>query len=84
MQDKIRQTPGFPAELKGQIEHMILSHHGKLEFRSPKEPMFSEALVVHYLDDLDSELEAMRAQYATDQDRPVIRQPGTRRCEENC
>ncbi len=69
VQEKIRQIPDFPAELKDQIEHIILSHHGKLEFGSPKEPMFAEALVVHYLDDLDSKLEAVRQQYAIDKDR---------------
>jgi 3'-5' exoribonuclease len=40
---------------------MILSHHGKLEFGSPKVPQFPEALLLHYLDDLDSKMEAMRA-----------------------
>ncbi len=67
--EKIRGIPDFPASLKDQIEHIILSHHGKLEFGSPKVPMFPEALVVHYLDDLDSKLESMRAQYAADKDR---------------
>ena len=67
VQEKIRQIPGFPAQLKDQIEHIILSHHGRLEFGSPKEPMFPEALVVHYLDDLDSKLQAMREQYAADE-----------------
>jgi len=66
---KMRDIPDFPVVLKNQIEHILLSHHGKLEFGSPKEPMFPEALVVHYLDDLDSKLEAMRAQYAADKDR---------------
>jgi len=70
MQEKILQIPGFPAELKARLEHIILSHHGQLEFGSPKEPMFAEALVVHYLDDLDSKLEAAREQYAADQNRP--------------
>ena len=70
LQEKIRALPDFPAGLKDQLEHIILSHHGKLEFGSPKEPLFPEALVVHYLDDLDSKLEAMRAQYASDKDRP--------------
>jgi 3'-5' exoribonuclease len=70
VQEKIRQIPGFPAQLKDQIEHIILSHHGKLEFGSPKEPMFPEALVVHYLDDLDSKLQAMREQYAADEGLP--------------
>ncbi len=64
--EKERAIPEFPPSLKDQIEHIILSHHGKLEFGSPKEPMFPEALVVHYLDDLDSKLASMRAQYATD------------------
>jgi len=67
--DKMRTIPGFPAELKNRIEHIILSHHGRLEFGSPKEPMFPEALLVHYLDDLDSKLESMRAQYDADKHR---------------
>jgi 3'-5' exoribonuclease len=82
VQEKTRQIPDFPAELKGQIEHMILSHHGKVEFGSPKEPMFPEALLVHFLDEIDSKLEAMRVQYATDQDRPgdwTARNPALRR-----
>ena len=43
------------------VEHMILSHHGQLEFGSPKLPQFPEALLLHYLDDLDSKMECMRA-----------------------
>ena len=70
VQAKIRQIPNFPPELKDQLEHIILSHHGKLEFGSPKEPMFAEALVVSFLDEMDSKLEAVREQYAADQDRP--------------
>ena len=42
---------------------MIISHHGQYEFGSPKLPMFPEALMLHYLDDLDSKMEAMRAQF---------------------
>jgi hypothetical protein len=41
---------------------MIISHHGHYEFGSPKLPMFPEALMLHYMDDLDSKMEAMRAQ----------------------
>ena len=69
VQSKMRAVADFPAPLKDRLEHIILSHHGKLEFGSPKEPAFPEALVVHYLDDLDSKLAAMRAQYASDKDR---------------
>ncbi len=67
--EKIRAIPDFPADLKDQIEHIIISHHGELEFGSPKEPMFPEALVVHYLDNLDSKLQSVWAQYETDKDR---------------
>jgi 3'-5' exoribonuclease len=45
------------------LEHMIISHHGHYEFGSPKLPMFPEALMLHYLDDLDSKMESMRAQF---------------------
>lgn len=70
VRDKIRLIPDFPVDLWDRLEHVILSHHGKLEFGSPKEPMFMEALAVNYLDDLDSKLEAMRQQYEADKDRP--------------
>jgi 3'-5' exoribonuclease len=60
---KIAQVPGFPDEYKTLIEHLIISHHGKYEFGSPKLPMFPEALMLHYLDDLDSKMEAMRAHF---------------------
>jgi 3'-5' exoribonuclease len=47
--------------LRTLVEHMILSHHGQLEFGSPKLPQFPEALLLHYLDDMDSKMECMRA-----------------------
>ncbi len=63
---KLAQVPGFPPQLKILIEHLIISHHGQYEFGSPKLPMFPEALMLHYLDDLDSKMEAMRAQFERD------------------
>ena len=65
---KVAQVPGFPPQLKILIEHLIISHHGQYEFGSPKLPMFPEALMLHYLDDLDSKMEAMRAQFERDAD----------------
>ncbi len=53
--------PEFPPRLKRLVEHMVLSHHGRYEFGSPKLPMFPEALALSYIDDLDSKLESMRA-----------------------
>ncbi len=63
LQAKLAQVPDFPEELKVLLEHLIISHHGEYEFGSPKLPMFPEALMLHYLDDLDSKMEAMRAQF---------------------
>jgi 3'-5' exoribonuclease len=59
--DKVRGLPGFPPPLRSLVDHMILSHHGQLEFGSPKLPQFPEALLLHFLDDLDSKMECMRA-----------------------
>jgi 3'-5' exoribonuclease len=63
LQAKIAQVPGFPSELRTLLEHLIISHHGQYEFGSPKLPMFPEALMLHYLDDLDSKMESMRAHF---------------------
>src|ERR1700731_379461 len=60
---KIAEVPGFPDPLKTLLEHLIISHHGQYEFGSPKLPMFPEALMLHYLDDLDSKMESMRAHF---------------------
>jgi 3'-5' exoribonuclease len=64
--DKLRGLPQFPPALRSLVEHMILSHHGKLEFGSPKVPQFPEALMLHYLDDLDSKMECMRSLIESD------------------
>ena len=59
--DKVRDVPGFPSKLRTLLEHLIISHHGELEFGSPKVPIFLEALLLHHLDNLDSKMEAMRS-----------------------
>jgi 3'-5' exoribonuclease len=61
VEDAIRKVPGFPPALHDLVVHMILSHHGALEFGSPKLPMFLEAMLLHQLDNLDSKMECMRA-----------------------
>ena len=55
--------PGFPPRLKTLVLHMILSHHGKLEFGSPKLPMIPEALVLNFLDDLDAKMQAVQGEF---------------------
>ena len=59
----IAGLPGFPPRLKTLVLHMILSHHGKLEFGSPKLPMIPEALVLNFLDDLDAKMQAMASEF---------------------
>src|ERR1700693_6205481 len=68
LQAKLALVPDFPPELKTLLEHLIISHHGEYEFGSPKLPMFPEALLLHYMDDLDSKMEAMRAQFEREAD----------------
>ncbi|HOJ12951.1 MAG TPA: HD domain-containing protein [Deltaproteobacteria bacterium] len=62
---------GFPEELRLQILHMILGHHGQLEFGSPKLPMTREAVFLHMMDDLDAKLTGITSLIqATPEDEP--------------
>jgi 3'-5' exoribonuclease len=58
---KIEAIPDFPAPLALKMRHIILSHHGEFEFGSPKRPKTMEALVVHFIDDLDAKLNAFQS-----------------------
>ena len=69
IEDKLRLIPDFPPKLRSLLQHMILSHHGQLEFGSPKPPLFIEALLLHHIDNLDSKVECMRA--TVEKDRQV-------------
>jgi 3'-5' exoribonuclease len=62
----MNKIEGFPAALKTVVQHLLISHHGQYDFGSPKLPMIREALVFHYMDDLDSKLAAVRAALAND------------------
>jgi 3'-5' exoribonuclease len=59
----IDSLPNFPPRLKTLVLHMILSHHGKLEFGSPKLPMIPEALALSFLDDLDAKMQAIQVEF---------------------
>jgi 3'-5' exoribonuclease len=54
--EKIRSLKGFPHDIRDKLLHMIISHHGRLEWGSPRLPMFAEALVLHHIDNLDSKV----------------------------
>jgi 3'-5' exoribonuclease len=56
VEKKASKILGFPEELKDILKHIVLSHHGKLEYGSPKRPKFLEAAVVAMIDDFDSKV----------------------------
>jgi 3'-5' exoribonuclease len=51
--DRARRV-GVPRELEHHVVHLALAHHGRVEFGSPKAPLTLEALLTHYIDELDS------------------------------
>jgi len=57
---KIAGIEGFPENLAMKLRHIMVSHHGELEFGSPKRPKTLEALLVNYVDDLDAKANAFR------------------------
>jgi 3'-5' exoribonuclease len=59
----IAALPGFPERLRTLVLHMILSHHGKLEFGSPKLPMIPEALALNFIDDFDAKMRAVETEF---------------------
>jgi len=59
----IDRLPNFPPKLKTLVLHIILSHHGKLEFGSPKLPMIPEAIVLNFVDDLDAKMQAVASEF---------------------
>ena len=63
LREKVQQLAPFPEKLRILMEHLILSHHGRFEFGSPKLPMTPEALVFSALDDLEAKMQNMRAEF---------------------
>ena len=56
VEDKIRQLPDFPKDLSTLLKHLLLSHHGQYNWGSPKRPMILEAVMLHFLDDMDAKI----------------------------
>jgi 3'-5' exoribonuclease len=67
IEKKLATLPDFPPALRILVEHMVLSHHGKLEFGSPKLPMIPEAVLFSYLDDIDAKMHTMRSEFERQQ-----------------
>lgn len=58
--EKAANIDGFPKELLMQLQHCILSHHGKYEYGSPKLPAIIEAVALNFADDTDAKLETFK------------------------
>ena len=58
--EKAAKIDGFPHGLLAQVQHCILSHHGKYEYGSPKIPAIIEAVALNYADDTDAKLETFK------------------------
>jgi len=60
IRDRLSGLPGFPADLAMRLRHAVLSHHGELEWGSPKRPKTLEAVVLHHVDNLDAKVNSFR------------------------
>jgi 3'-5' exoribonuclease len=54
--EKAKELPSFPEAKLQQLLHCIVSHHGELEWGSPKRPKTIEALIIHHVDNLDAKV----------------------------
>lgn len=55
--ERISTIEGFPVTLANELKHCILSHHGELEYGSPKKPALIEALALAHADNMDAKLQ---------------------------
>lgn len=66
LDERLERHPEISPEEALLLRHMIASHHGQLEFGSPKRPKTLEALVLYMLDDLDAKVDAFQEHLASD------------------
>lgn len=60
---EVAKIPGFPPQLATELRHCILSHHGELEYGSPKKPAMAEAIALNFADNTDAKLETITEVY---------------------
>ena len=70
IEDRVRTIAGFPDELSMMIKHLLLSHHGQYEYGSPKRPKFLEAVILNFIDDLDSKINGVLSHIEKEPDNP--------------
>ena len=64
--DLAREIPDFPQVLENELVHCILSHHGELEYGSPKKPALAEAVALNLADNTDARMETLTEVFAAD------------------
>ncbi|MGK2944570.1 MAG: 3'-5' exoribonuclease YhaM family protein [Desulfuromonadales bacterium] len=69
VEEKLRTLQSFPLELAIHLKHLLLSHHGQYEYGSPKRPKTMEAVILNFLDDLDSKINGVRTHINREPDR---------------
>lgn len=67
LDEKLKLVPDFPEEKAVLLKHMIISHHGNREFGSPEPPKTLEAVLLNYIDEMDSKINCIR-DYITTED----------------
>lgn len=68
VEEKLRALQDFPRELAVHLKHLLLSHHGQYEYGSPKRPKTLEAVVLNFIDDLDSKINGVQTHIAREPD----------------
>jgi 3'-5' exoribonuclease len=68
IEERLRRLPEFPPAAGTLLKHLLLSHHGQYEFGSPKRPKTLEAVILNYLDDLDSKINGIRTHFEREPD----------------
>ena len=69
VEEKIRTLEEFPARTATLLKHLLLSHHGQYEYGSPKLPQTLEAVILNFIDDLDSKINGVRTHIEKEPDR---------------
>lgn len=69
IEDRIRDIEGFPHQTGVLVKHLLLSHHGQYEFGSPKRPKTLEAVILNFIDDLDSKINGIQTHIDRQPDR---------------
>jgi 3'-5' exoribonuclease len=72
VRDAVSKIKGFPEDLAQKVEHIILAHQGVNDWKSPKNPAFKEALLVHLIGHMDAKMSLMDIAYDEDQEQGLF------------